>query len=309
MTAATSERTRAAAARWLGLLDDDQRASATYSFDDVERMRWQYTPGPRGGLILGGMTDPQRAAALDLVATGLSDSGWARARAVMDLETVLRAVEQQAGRPGWERRDPGHYWLSVFADPADEVWGWRLGGHHVCVHVSVVGDSVAALPLFLGANPATAPDGTRPLAAEEDAGRALLESLDADQRAVAVVADHAPADIITGNAVRAEVTAVPRGIGYADLDPSQRDLLSRLVGVYTGRPAQTVTSTLDRSTFAWLGSVEPGEGHYYAVRADSLLIELDNTQTGANHVHTVVRDLRRDWGADLLAQHYRDQHR
>jgi hypothetical protein len=37
-------------------------------------------------------------------------------------------------------------------------------------------------------------------------------------------------------------------------------------------------------------------------------VEYDNTQDGANHVHTVVRDVRRDWADDLLAAHYRTAH-
>jgi Protein of unknown function (DUF3500) len=44
------------------------------------------------------------------------------------------------------------------------------------------------------------------------------------------------------------------------------------------------------------------------VRAGDLLLEYDNTQNDANHVHTVWRDRRRDWGEDLLAAHYHRAH-
>ena len=60
----------------------------------------------------------------------------------------------------------------------------------------------------------------------------------------------------------------------------------------------------DPTTFAWAGSLERGAGHYYAVRAPTFLLEYDNVQDDANHVHTVWRDLRGDWGADLLAAHH-----
>lgn len=300
---------REEATRWLALLDGQQRAAASYAFEDAERFRWQYTPGPRGGLPLDAMTPGQVEAALALLESGLSASAYAKARGIMALEPVLRRLERAAGRQGSERRESGHYWFAVFGDPASDVWAWRVGGHHVCVHVTCVGGSVAALPLFLGANPATAPDGGRVLGEEEDAGRALVTSLSPEQRAVAVVSAEPPRDILTGNAVRAEVAGVPTGIAYDDLTAGQRDLLERLVGSYTGRPAGVVPVSLGAATFAWLGSLMPGEGHYYAVRAGSLLIELDNTQSGANHVHTVVRDVDRDWGEDLLAGHYRAAHR
>jgi hypothetical protein len=299
---------RTAAAELLGRLDEQQRRTAVYRFEDHERFRWQYTPGARGGLWLSGMDAGQRAAAMDLLRSGLDQVAYAKARGVIELEPVLRDIEQKAGRRGWERRDAGHYWFAVFGDPAGPVWAWRVGGHHLCVHVTVVESGTSFVPLFLGANPATAPDGSRVLAEEEDLAGSLVRSLGEDQRAAAVLSTQAPSDIITGNAERAEIAAVPTGIGWVDLDAAQRDLLERLIGVYAGRPAQPLAVDPRAATFAWLGSTEPGEGHYYAVRADTLLIELDNTQNGANHVHSVVRDVARDWGEDLLAAHYRHAH-
>jgi hypothetical protein len=56
-------------------------------------------------------------------------------------------------------------------------------------------------------------------------------------------------------------------------------------------------------TFAWSGPEAIGHGHYYAVRGPTFVIEYDNTQDGANHVHAVWRELANDWGEDLLARH------
>ena len=61
-------------------------------------------------------------------------------------------------------------------------------------------------------------------------------------------------------------------------------------------------------TFAWAGPGEPGLGHYYAVRGPEFLIEYDNTQNDANHIHAVWRDLVTDWGGDALTAHYRAAH-
>ena len=54
--------------------------------------------------------------------------------------------------------------------------------------------------------------------------------------------------------------------------------------------------------------MEPGRGHYYAVRGPSFLLEYDNTQNGANHIHAVWRDLETEWGGDALTTHYRAAH-
>jgi hypothetical protein len=60
--------------------------------------------------------------------------------------------------------------------------------------------------------------------------------------------------------------------------------------------------------FAWFGPDEPGRGHYYAVRGPTFVIEYDNTQNDANHVHSVWRELANDWGEDLLARHLAAAH-
>lgn len=304
---------RTEAEAFLGCLASGQRHAATYALADEERYRWEYTPGPRGGLCLADMTAEQRELAMRLLDAGLSETGAETTRGIIALEPVLRLLEQRAGRPGYERRDPGHYWFSVFGDPGGDAWAWRVGGHHLCLHFTVVGEQVAVTPLFFGANPARVPEGPRagmrPLAAEEDLARALVRGLDEGQRAQAVVSEEPPADILTGNAVRAEVAAVPTGIGFSALGPDQRRLLTELARVYLGRVRRPPPVSLERLSFAWAGATEPGRGHYYALRAGDLLVEYDNTQNGANHVHTVVRDLRRDWGEDLLAAHYRAAHR
>jgi hypothetical protein len=256
------------------------------------------------------MGEAARDAAVDLLSTALSEAGFASARTVMALEAVLRRLEQRAGVPGHERRHPLHYWFAVFGDPdGDDPWGWRVGGHHVNVHVTVVEGTQVVLPLFLGANPATAPDGSRALGEAEDLGRGLLASLDDGQRRRAVLSDEAPSDILTGNATRADLAAVPVGVGFSDLAPAQQVRLAALLEWYAGRADPAASVHPEEATFAWLGSTEPGEPHYYAVRAGSVLVELDNTQDGANHVHTVLRDVERDWGEDLLAAHYRRHHR
>jgi hypothetical protein len=299
-----------AANRLLAALDEPQRRTACFGFDDPERFTWHYTPGPRAGLPLADMTAPQQAAAHRLLEAGLSERGARTARAVIDLETVLGVLEREAGHAGWQRRDPGLYHVSVFGDPAgDGPWAWRVNGHHLAVHLTVVGADVASTPLFFGANPARVPaDGSRVLPAEEDLARELVTGLDDGERRRAVVTDDAPADILTRNAVRAEVNAVPTGIEYGALGTGAQRRLAALVDLYTTRAAVAPVVDLDDLRFAWAGSTTPGRGHYYAIRGTSFLVEYDNTQNGANHVHTVWRDTRGDWGTDLLEEHYRRSH-
>jgi hypothetical protein len=309
---------------WLGTLDPPQRARATFPFETDERFAWAYTPGDRKGLPIAAMSSAQREAAMTALDVALSIRGAREVRAIMALEDVLGRIEREAGWLDAPRRDPELYWFSVFGDPGGPgPWAWRVGGHHVAVELTVAGGEViGSAPSFLGANPATIPSGPRAgertIDGEETLARALLASLSAGQRAIAVVDPVAPPDIRSGNGRRAQLRGIPEGIPYADLGSGQRDGLERLVRHYLDRARPEIAEVewarihdagLAPVTFAWAGPDTPGRGHYYAIRGPGFLIEYDNTQDGANHIHSVWRDLTNDWGEDRLAAHYRAAHR
>ena len=322
MEAAAREIT-AAVNTWLDGLDDAQRARATFAFVTAERFVWAYTPGPREGLAIRDMRPDQRAAASAIVASAMSSRTAGEIAAIIALETVLGELERSGARWGTERRDPELYWFAVFGNPGSAApWSWRIGGHHVAVHVTVADDGVVGTaPSFLGANPAVVPSGpragARTLPGEEALARDLLAAMTPPERSVAVVDGTAPADILTGTGRVADVRSVPVGVRHADLGTPGRQALVRLIRHYVDRVRldvadavwkRTVAGTLGDVTFAWSGPEAPGRGHYYAVRGPGFVIEYDNTQNGANHIHAVWRDLANDWGEDLLAEHVAAAH-
>ena len=308
---------------WLHGLDEAQRTQATFPFETSERFVWAYTPGPREGLALRDMRPDQRTASSAIVASAMSTRTAGEMAAIIELETVLGQLEQQGGRAGWLRRDPELYWFAVFGDPGSgSPWSWRVGGHHIAIHVTVDDDRVVgSTPSFLGANPAVIPSGpragARTLPGEEELARALLAELTPTERGVAVVDDTAPADILTGVGRLADLRSLPVGIRHADLGAPRQAALERLIRHYVERARPEVaepmweriaTAGLGDVTFAWAGSDAPGRGHYYAVRGPTFVMEYDNTQNGANHIHAVWRDLERDWGGDVLSEHLRAAH-
>ena len=312
-----------AAQAWLDGLDASQRGQATFSFDSSERFVWAYTPGTRQGLAIQDMRPDQRSGASAVVAASMSARTAGEIAAIIALETVLGQLEQAGGRAGWLRRDPELYWFAVFGVPGSpEPWSWRVGGHHIAIHVTVVDDRViGTTPSFLGANPAVIPSGPRAgertLPGEERLARTLLSELTPAERGIAVVEAVAPADILTGTGRVADMRSVPVGIRHADLGAARQAALERLVRHYVERMRPEVADStwdrivaggLDDATFAWAGSDVPAEGHYYAIRGPSFVIEYDNTQNGANHIHAVWRDLDNDWGEDLLAIHLAAAH-
>jgi hypothetical protein len=312
-----------AAKRFVASLNDEQRGRAAFPFAGDERYFWHYTPIDRNGLKLGEMTDEQRDLAFALLASGLSGRGGRQARQIIDLEPILRETEQIEGITNNWHRDPARYTVSIFGEPGGrEPWAWRVGGHHIGLIFTVVdGDWVAPTPLFLGVNPAIVRHGEhtglRILPEEEELARILLGSLDGGQKAVAIVDPVAPADILTTNRQVADPAAPPTGIGYADLGGEQRGHLQTLVRHYLTRVPDELSGgawdTIEREGlngvgFAWAGPEERGKGHYYAIKSPTFLIEYDNTQNDANHIHSVWRDFTNDFGEDLLAAHYAQTH-
>lgn len=312
-----------AARRFVAALGEEQRAKALFAFTDDDRYFWHYTPIDRNGLKLRDMDEDQRALAFALLASGLSARGERQARQIIDLEPILRETERIEGLATDWQRDPSRYTFSVFGEPGGrEPWAWRVGGHHIGLIFTVVdGDWVAPTPLFLGANPANVRHGEhtglRVLPEEEELARTLLGSLDAAQKAVAIVSPDAPRDILTTNRQVADPAAPPTGIAYGALDGEQRGHLHTLIRHYLTRVADEVGTAawetiardgLDGVGFAWAGTEERGQGHYYAVKSPTFLLEYDNTQNGANHIHSVWRDFTNDYGEDLLAAHYADTH-
>ena len=311
---------------FLASLTPEQRAKATFPMEDERRLFWHYVPSPdiekryghpRWGLTLREMSPPQKHLASALLSAGLSRTGYIKATTIMSLEDVLRVMEGDSG----ERRDPDKYHFSIFGQPAEKgIWGYRAEGHHVSLHFTIVNGQLAASPTFLGANPALVKQGPRQalraLAREEDLARDLLASLSSEQKRVAIVSPVAYKDILTAADRKAALEGQPSGLSAAKLSARQRELLQALVAEYAGNmPAEIAEVRMKQFQqagnniyFAWAGSVERGGPHYYRLQAPKFLIEYDNTQNEANHIHSVWRDFDGDFGLDLLQAHYRSSH-
>lgn len=311
---ASAEMTVAANAL-LTTLSADQTAKAAFVFSDAERLNWHYIPRERRGLSLKAMTPEQRLLAQGLLATGLSRRGLMKAVGIMSLEAVLARQENNP-----VRRDPENYFVSIFGTPGSAPWGWRFEGHHVALNFTIAAEGAAPVftPSFMGSNPAEVPAGPRQgfrvLDVEEDLGRTLVTDLSPTQRTKAVIMVEAPREIFN---VPGRNETEPQGIAWSDLSAAQQDELRNLVHEYVFRfrpdVAEQELQKLDALGwetlhFAWAGSIERGQAHYYRVQGGSFVIEYDNTQNGANHVHSVWRDFDREFGGDLLADHYKVAH-
>src|SRR3954453_4786517 len=295
------------------LFDAPARRQAQFPFESQERFDWSYVPRERAGLPISAMNLDQRRALHALLRSALSTAGYLKATSIMQLEVVLRALETEG-----PIRDHERFSFTLFGAPSSLTpWGWRLEGHHLSLHFTGGADlHIATTPTFFGANPAEVRSGPhsglRVLGAEEDLARQLLNMLDNAQRTQVIIATTAPRDIITTTDRQVSLTR-REGMAVENMTPPQRNLLIELLKEYTNNLvpeladtqfARISTAGIDRLHFAWAGSSTRGEPHYYRIHGPTTLIEYDNTQNDANHIHTVWRDLEDDWGGDQLAQHY-----
>jgi len=306
-----------AASSFLKSLPADLRNRASFPLDSSERTAWYFVPRDRVGVSLLQLDDKQSELLGPLLATALGPEGLLEARGVMKHENILRRVETEAGVADVTRRDPGHYYTSVFGQPSGaSPWAWRFEGHHLSINVTQLpGQAPIVAPVFIGANPARVLSGPqtgyRLLAQEEDLGRALMTSLSDDKRKAAMINDTAFAEIVTGNDPKVRPLAM-EGLAAGAMSAEEKAQLRTLIELYVGRVnpasakealARLERAGFDKIHFGWAGSIESGEKHYYRVHGPTLLIEYDNTQNDANHIHTVYRDLDRDFGGDALRAH------
>jgi len=303
---------------FLNSLTAEQRAQATYPFQDEQRFDWHFIPKPRKGLPFREMTPYQKHLAHAMLSAGLSQSGYIKAVEIMSLEEVLRLLENGKG----PQRDPEGYFFTVFGEPADNgTWGYRVEGHHVSQNFTIVNGKVAGSPSFFGANPAEVREGPRKglrvLAREDDLGHDLVVSLTPEQKKAAILDKEAYKDIITMASRKAAINGQPSGLLASKMTAKQRELLQNLLDEYCYNMPEQIAQTREDQIkkaggniyFAWTGVEEPGGPHYYRIQAPTFLVEFDDTQNGANHIHSVWRDFEGDFGLDLLKEHYQTSHR
>ena len=303
--------------RFLAALDSEQRAKATFEFSSDERMNWHFIPKERKGLPLREMTPYQKHLASALLSAGLSQTGYIKAVTIMSLEDVLKHIENASD----EYRNPEKYFFSIFGTPSEtDAWGYRVEGHHLSQNYTVVDGKVVDGPSFFGANPAEVKQGSRKglrtLAAEDDLGFSLIQSLDLPQRKIAIVEQTAYKDILTAASRKAALDGQPSGFSASKMNAKQFDALMALMqeyahnvpGKFAERREEQIRKAGKDIYFAWSGGVNQGDQHYYRVQTPSFLIELDDTQDHGNHIHSVWRDFNGDFGADLLKLHYDAHH-
>jgi hypothetical protein len=294
-------------------LTPDQLKQCSFSYQDEERLNWHFIPRERKGLPLRDLEGEALKLAREFIRSGLTEAGYDQVLNIMSLEEVLYLLEANAENAVRsqvrERRDPGKYHLSIFGEPAEKgLWGWRLEGHHLSLNFSIQdGKVVASTPEFFGANPGTIDAGPerriRVLGPEEDIARQILKLCTPEQMKLVLVSKTPPKEVPGPGAPQAEVGPAV-GLPYVKMSDDQKKLLQNLLSEYLKnlptsieqeRRAEIQQAGLDHIHFAWWGESELNQPHHYRVQGPTFVIEYNNTQNNANHVHSMWRSLKGDF--------------
>jgi Protein of unknown function (DUF3500) len=305
---------------FLGTLSPELKSQAVFPLKHEERFNFNFVPLTRKGPTFNEFNEQQKKAALDLLKASLSEQGFKKAVDIMELEKALIIIEKQA--PDSRYRDPLNYHFCIFGTPiADKAWGWKFEGHHVSVNfVSTEGKIVSSTPSFFGSNPGIVrieeQKGKQVLKLESELALAFVNSLSAEQLKTVRFSEDAPKEIISGN-MRKASNIEPLGLSFKEFSGEQKKNFLQLLDVFVRNYELGFSNTLmekikkagmDNLSFAWAGGLKYGLPHYYRIQGPMLLIEYDNIQNNANHVHTTVRDLTNDFAEDILREHYLSEH-
>jgi hypothetical protein len=317
LSAQLTDRSTSIAVAFINSLDSSQRAKSIFEFDQMSRYEWHFFPAtmiPRQGIAIKDLENTQKQNFYALLKTYLSDKGYTKAKDIIRNEDLLKALE-----PNNPNRIPEYYFVAIYGNPAtDSTWGWKLSGHHLSLNFTIVNNHLAFAPFFFGIYPAEINEGTnkgkRIIKEEEDLGFEIVNSFTREQTSKAILQLRAFTEIVTTNA--AQVSPLPTaGILAKEMTAQQKLTLNKLIVSYlssmpdeiaASRMKKIASEDLNEMRFGWAGGFVRGEPHYYRVQGKTFLIEFDNTQANANHIHTVWRDFNGDFGADLLREHYRD---
>ena len=331
--AASATQMSAAATAFVASLNADQRNAAVFGLKDEARPTWSNLPISMvrpSGLLVGDMTDGQRAALHDLLRASMSSQGYAKITGIMRLDDLLFDIETARinAMPEGERkerrkrfvttRSSGNYAVGVYGDPGGDDWGWKIAGHHGAANFTVSGGRVGFTPTFVGSSPMTVESGRYTgwsvLSHEGSRGVELMASLTEGQQSAARLPGESPGDIFEGPGRRASLEKF-EGLKTDELSVAQMRLLQALVSEYVGNAdfdaADAQLDLINASGweelwFSWSGDVDLSGEFYYRVHGPRVLIEYN--RQNPNHDHAIVRDPQNDYGEDWLAHHYEEYH-
>lgn len=325
-TADTISETAAAAQEFLTTLSNEQREQVLYDYDDESKTTsWSNFPVTfveRAGLNLADLTEKQKAAAVAVLQSLLSDEAYSTVSGIMGGDEYLLDSSSST------EQSLGQYYIAFFGEPSDTTaFEVQFGGHHLGINATLDGsaNAITFAPTHLGVQPAVYTDAAgndvQPFDGIYTDAFAFLDSLTAEQQAavtsgeVTMCAPGDTCDFATGS-----------GLTGAELTAEQKQLLLDLIANWAGMADEQTTSTalakieatLDDTVIAWSGEttydMTSGNGISFSISGPNVYIAFQAQQgsagadvegvttSGWGHVHTIYRDPTNDYANSVAQQ-------
>ena len=310
-----------------------QNNTGRLQFNDTSRLKWNNLPvglRARVGTSIGNMTDNQRKLLHRILSVSLSSQGYLKATSIMHLDDLLnryydtlfykQGIDDQTYKMVkgllWSHKN---YFFAFFGNPTENIWGYKLEGHHLSINFTFVNDKLSVTPFFIGTDPAEYPNseyaGWRVLGQEEDLGIKLIHLLSPMQQQKATMTTEVPKDIITA-AESGKRLVDNWGIMGAEMNNKEKAILQYIIREFVFNLEydkalieydKILKAGVDKIYFGWIGKYEESEPHYYVLNGPTFIIEFDNNggpRNGANHIHAIWREKGNEYGEDVLKTHY-----
>lgn len=313
--------------------ENTQHFSGRLQFSDTARLQWNNLPiglRSRVGTSIGSMTNDQRKLVHRILSASLSSQGYLKATSILHLDDLLDryydslfykkeipdTVYSFVKSLLWSHKN---YYFAFFGNPSDEIWGYKIEGHHLSVNFTFVNNKLAVTPFFVGSDPAEYPiseyAGWRVLGQEEDLGLKLIKLLTPAQQKKATHSMAVPEDIITA-AESGKRLVDNWGILGSEMTAQQKIILQYIIREFVFNLEyekavieydKIIKAGIDKIYFGWIGPYDESVPHYFVLNGPTFIIEFDNNGgpgNGSNHVHAIWREKGNEYGEDLLKMHY-----
>jgi hypothetical protein len=321
------------AVAFINSLDNLHKHMAVLNFSDTARLKWNNLPvglRARAGMSVGNMTEEQRKLFHRILSASLSSQGYLKATSIMQLDHLLNRYYDSI----YYRKEindstfsfirsllwsPRNYYLAIFGNPADSVWGYKIEGHHLSINFTFMKDRLSVTPMFVGTDPAEYPimenAGLRVLGQEEDLGLKLIHMLSSAQQKKATMSKDVPSDIITA-AESGKRLVDNWGLLSGEMTKQQQATLQYIIREFVFNLEydkavieydKILKAGIDKVYFGWIGEYNEAVPHYYILNGPTFLIEFDNNggpRKSANHIHAIWREKGNEYGEDMLRKHY-----
>jgi hypothetical protein len=298
---------------FLASLNAKQKTTAHLAYNDSSRIKWSnlpYESTTRKGIWLNDLTDTQKIHIHALLRLMLSTEGYQKVMFIIQYDEDIKQRLTTAKSPIAQRYGQEKYWTSIYGEPNEKgTWGWKFEGHHISLNFTYSPKGITCTPMFIGINPAlttTGPfAGRYIMQTENELGKQLFTSLSPTLKQRAILGKHPTNADPLAQTGKESFLKEKKGVAYNEMTKGQQQMIQSIIKAWVdnlnpilaAEKMAYIMKNKGNFHFAWYGSDNAEELHYYRIYSSSFIIELTNRDGGIQHLHSLWRNIDEDFMA------------